>query len=177
MSGILRRALLPLAAAALAACQASLPYQGHPKFSFEYPEGWAGPSAIDDGVRFQTPDGAVCLEAAYHPAGTKAYRTPGDFRRTMREQGTTADSHIIEEVKLATGTAYQVLFTTHEYDPRYLLGAKKEVLTTALLMAPDRDGIFVMRLQAPRRTFGRVLRHWRHALKTLALEPPALATP
>ncbi|MBI5596603.1 MAG: hypothetical protein HY928_10985 [Elusimicrobia bacterium] len=145
------------------------PYLENPKFSFEMKRGWKGPEFIEGGVRFRHPRRRADISIAYHVEGANGWVEPKRYRRWMREQGSTEDRHIVEEVRISSYPASHTVYTTHTYDPEYLLGAKSDVGMTEVFMLPDDQGIFLIRYEAPRRWFHRYRSVFTRFLESLAL--------
>ena len=145
----------------------SSPYLENPRFSFEMKRGWKGPEAVEGGVRFRRATASISV--SYHLEGSPGWKAPKAYRQWMRQQGATEDTHVVDEVALSSKTAAHVVYTTHQYDPQYLLGAKQEVLTTELLMLPDLEGVFVVRYEAAQDDFWRYRRVYERFLESLVL--------
>ncbi|MBI3298500.1 MAG: hypothetical protein HYZ75_10075 [Elusimicrobia bacterium] len=147
----------------------AVPFMENPKFSFEIKRRWKGPTQVEGGVRFKHPGGAAAITVSYHLEGAPGWKDPREYRRWMRQQGSTADSHIVDEVELSSRAAAHVVFTTHEYSPEYLLGVKVAVARTELFMLPDAQGIFLIRYDAPVGEFARHRRVLERLLDSLTL--------
>lgn len=145
------------------------PYMENPKFSFDIKRTWKGPIPIEGGVRFRHPRGVASISVSYHLEGASGWKEPREYKRWMRLQGSTEDSHIVDQVVVSSYPASHVVFTTHEYSPEYLLGVKKEVIRTELLLLPDEQGIFLIRYDAAVRDFARQRKVFVRMLDSLTL--------
>lgn len=123
-------------------------YLENPKFSFEVKRNWKGPEAVDGGVRFRAPSGSARVTVSYFLEGAPGWRDKRAWGPWMRQQGSTADSHVTDTVIVSSRPAARVIYTEHEYDPEYLLGAKSAVRRTELAVLPDEQGVFVIRYEA-----------------------------
>ncbi|TBR25816.1 hypothetical protein EPO15_01440 [bacterium] len=152
-----------------------LPYLENPKFSFEYKRDWKGPEPAEGGVRFRAPGGTARMTVSYFLEGAPGWREKKAWGPWMRQQGTTGDRHLVDTVEVSSRPASHVIYTEHEYDPEYLLGAKSSVSRIELAVLPDEQGVFVIRYEGlaadfakHRKTFLRIL-----ASVTLAfVDPP-----
>ncbi|MFH1726156.1 MAG: hypothetical protein ABII00_16225 [Elusimicrobiota bacterium] len=151
-----------------------MPYFGDPRFSFQVKKDWVGPEALDDGVRFSDPKGRGRLEIFFHKKGTPGWKEPGAYRRFMREQGSTEDAHVLDEIVISSRAASVARFTTYLYAPAFLLGTKVDVATTVLILAPSPQGNFVIRFETVRERFPGLYRVLREFLETLTLSEPGI---
>ena len=145
------------------------PYLENPKFSFDIKRNWKGPRPIEGGVRFRHPRGTAAISISYHLEGSAGWKAPADYKRWLRQQGSTEDSHLLDQVQITSYTASRAVFTSHEYAPEYLLGVKKEVIRTELIVLPDEQGLFLFRYEAALRDFEPHRRVFRRLLESLTL--------
>lgn len=130
-----------------------LPYLGSKMFSFEYPRKWGEPAKLEHGAEIREPKGLGSFSIEWIPKEAKAYKTPDKYRREMALWGSVEDSHIVRKIEISSRTAFNVVFTGYEYDPRYMLGEKVAVRMTDFTVAADPRGVFVLTLKAPRESF------------------------
>ena len=143
------------------------PFLENPRFSFEMKRGWKGPEPMEGGVRFRRASASIAV--AYHLEGSPGWKAPKTFKQWLRQQGSTEDSHVVDQVALSSKTASHAVFTTHQYDPQYLLGAKQAVLATEMLVLHDVEGVFVIRYEAEQGDYRRYRRVYERFLGSLVL--------
>lgn len=189
----MRAAALLLAAVALAACANpprwvkrtrpftilyrpyALPYLENPKFSFEMKRDWKGPENVEGGVRFRAPRGEAAVTVTYVLEGAPGWREKKAWRQWMRQQGSTEDSHVVDEVVVSSRPAVHVVYTEHHYDPEVLLGERSTVRRVELLVHPDEQGAFLIRYEGLLRDFHRHRGAFLRMLESLTLafaDPP-----
>lgn len=140
-----------------------------PIFSFEIRRFWTGPEGIPGGVRYRSKDGASTIEVAFHAENAKGWRPVPELRKEMSAWGSVEDTHTVVPVQVSTASAYRVAFTTHEYDPEYLLGASSRVWFTDFVLVPDPEGIIVARLHVPKGDYDRHLRTFNEVLRSMVI--------
>ena len=123
------------------------PYLENPKFSFEIKRDWKGPESAEGGVRFRAPASTARVTVSYFLEGAPGWRDKKAWGPWMRQQGSTADRHIVDSVEVSSRPAAHVVFTEHEYDPEYLLGARSSVRRIELSVINDEQGVFVVRYE------------------------------
>lgn len=147
------------------------PYLKSKMFSFEYPRKWGDPVATDHGVEVRHPEGLGSFSIEFIPKEHRDYKPPEKYRRDMAGWGSVEDTHVIARVEFSSRPAYNVRFTSYEYDARYLLGEQVRVQLTDHTMVSDPRGLFVIVYRTPRDEFwNRKLRkEYRHWLASLVL--------
>lgn len=130
-----------------------LPYLKHKMFSFEYPRKWGDPVKLDYGAELREPEGLGSFSIEWIPKEAKDYKNPEKYRREMALWGSVEDRHIVNRLEISSRTAYNVTFTSYDYDPRYMLGEKVQIGMTDFTVAADPRGVFVLVLKAPRGNF------------------------
>jgi hypothetical protein len=150
------------------------PYLKHKMFSFEYPRKWGDPVATEYGVEMRHPDGLGLFSIEYIPNEAKAYKPPDKYRRDMTVWGSVEDTHVLTRIQFSSRTAYNVRFTSYEYDARYLLGEQVKVQMTDHTMVVDPRGLFVLTFRTPRDEFWnrKMRKEHRHWLGSLVLAAP-----
>ncbi|TPW19509.1 MAG: hypothetical protein FD126_2613 [Elusimicrobia bacterium] len=150
-------------------------YLENPKFSFEVKRNWKGPELVDGGVRFRAPGSSARVTVNYFLDGAPGWREKKAWRPWLRQQGSTEDTHVVDTVEISSHSAHHVIFTEHEYDPEYLLGAKSAVRKTELTVLPDEQGVFVIRYEGLRGEFEKHRPSYLRFLESLTLaivDPP-----
>lgn len=147
------------------------PYISNPRFSFEYPRKWGEGRSVPGGIRFRHPSAPVSFSISFLQEGHPEYKPPELFRQYMAAWGAVEDSRVVSDVNISSRPARQVFFTTYQYDPGYLLGARFDVLYSEVIAVPDPEGMYVIRYDADRERFWRrrYRRHFEHFLETLVL--------
>ncbi|MBI4424390.1 MAG: hypothetical protein HY554_11710 [Elusimicrobia bacterium] len=150
-----------------------LPYLESKLFSFEHPRAWQ-PVRLPDGAEVRDPDGGAVFSVEFLPLAHPAYKPPKEYRRDMAAWGAIEDKHLVYEIELSSRPAYRVLFTTYEYDARYLLGEKVRVESAELTLVPDERGLFLVKYRAPRGEFDAARNRAQYArfLENLVLSAP-----
>lgn len=147
-------------------------FLGSPRFFFRIHRAWEGPETIADGVRFTDPKGKASLSVAFHPRDSALWRSPTAYRQYMREQGATEDGHYLLDITVSSRPASLARFTSYGYDPTGLLGERRQLLTTELILVPDPKGIYVIRFEAARRDSRRLRPLFGAFLASLLLSDP-----
>jgi len=150
----------------------TVPCLDHPKFSFELHRRWKGPKEHEGGRLYLRPGADASLWISFVPKGSPGYKEPLALRQYMTTQGTTEDGHVLSAVEVSSRTASRVRFTTYRYDPEYMLGAKADISYTELTMMEDPDGVYLIRLHAPKDRFDRIYPDYEEFLKSLTLAAP-----
>ena len=150
----------------------TVPYLDHPKFSYELQKRWKGPKIIEGGREFTHPGLDAKLSIAYLSKDSPGWVEPAEYRKYMTTQGSTDDGHVLSAVEISSRTASLIRFTTYRYDTQYLLGQKLDVSYIELIMVPDPDGIYLIRLNAPKARFERAYPDFEDFLKSLTLAEP-----
>jgi hypothetical protein len=150
----------------------TVPFLDSPKYSFELHRRWKGPKAVEGGHQFERPGTGGTLWVGYIPADSPAYKPPHAYRQWMTTQGTTEDGHVLSSVEVSSRTASRVRFTSYRYDTEYLLGTRATVSYTEITMVPDPDGLYVVRVDAPKTRFERLYIDIEDMFKTLVLAEP-----
>ncbi|MBI5243509.1 MAG: hypothetical protein HY922_07465 [Elusimicrobia bacterium] len=148
------------------------PFLGSPMFTFDIRRTWLGPKEIPGGARYLSRDRRSAISVAFHAQGSKEWKPPEEFRRTMRESGSVEDRHILISVEISSRPAQRAGFTTYSYDPEYLLGVKFDVLFTDIVLVPDPEGIFVAKLETPKPHYPHYLQDFLDVLHSLSLRTP-----
>lgn len=147
----------------------------HPRFRCMVARRWKGPEKTPGGYVFREPKGRAVISMVFHPEGSPDWKTPTAYRQHMREQGSAEDGRVLYEVLLSSRPASRVRFTTHRYDPRYLLGERKDVFYTDLVMIADPEGIFVFRYESLKAEFARHARVFEEFLRSISFPEPGKA--
>ncbi len=148
------------------------PFLDHPQFSFYIKRNWEGPQSLTGGVRFAEPRERAWITIQFLMSNMEGYRTAGNFRQHMREQGTVGDSHVLREIEISSRTASAARFTTYNYSPEFLLGESVKILKTEMTMVPDQAGVYIIRYEAPAGNFHRFYGVHEKFIESLILATP-----
>lgn len=148
-----------------------LPYLKSKMFSFEYPRKWGDPNPLEFGAELRHPEGLGRFSLEFIPKTAPTYKTPEKYRREMSQWGSVEDKHLVARIEFSSRPAYNVQFTSYEYDARYLLGEQVKVEFTDYTVAADPRGVFVLIFRAPREHFWnkKLRKEYRRWLNSLVL--------
>lgn len=115
--------------------------------------GWGAPRKIAGGLEWREKKDRARLAMTFLTPGTKGYKSSDEYKRTLRDAGSTEDSHRLEEIPFSGRKAYQARFTTYVYPEGTLVGSLSQVFVTEVIMVPEPDGIFLLIYRAQRKDF------------------------
>ncbi|MBI3549984.1 MAG: hypothetical protein HY078_13180 [Elusimicrobia bacterium] len=149
-------------------------YLENPRFSFDYPRVWGTPKVSGGSVVMRPPDAAVEIMVGFQDKSAASFVPPDRLKQDLAALGSVEDAHRLDEVAVSSRTAYRVRYTTHRYDPQYLLGAKSDVTLSEAIFVAEPHGNVLIAYRAPVDAFWKkkYRRRYEHFLESLVIAAP-----
>lgn len=134
--------------------------------------GWGKPRKVPGGLLWKASRDRARVDVRFLQADATGYVPADLFLRQLREAGSPEDEHALFNVELASRTARAARFTTYRYPQAALTGSELKVFVTETLCVVDKDGYYLVRLEAPRAEFFRRHAPFRRFASYLVFLPP-----
>ena len=143
-------------------------------FVFETLPDWAGPLAVEAGVKYVPPKGEASFSIRFIPKKHRLYHKPREFRRWLRERGAIDNGMVLDTVKIGKRYGSRTRYTTHVYGGRYLFGKRRGKRYNEMIVVPVASGAFQIHYEADYDVFTKFYPGYLVMLKSLRLPPARL---